>query len=207
MTEAKCLLNNELKDQMQNQGILQEMNRTMLHPIGLELRLNDENNLEIWKTDDPKGFVFDRINKMYQQVFKSMNIEKQQKRQDLLGFGIQVHDLYRSSKLENLGRLAIPPQKVKIKLIVKCLDTFIHIVYQKILLNHKNKDNNFDIDQFDYPILMERILNNINKKDWVDVATYAMMLHQKETLKNGMQNVQRAAIDCEDLNKEKNTND
>lgn len=197
MNEWK-LKDQELIDHLQNKGIQQELNRVMLHPIGLELRLNEENEIEIYKTDDPIGYTYDHINKVHTRVFNEMNVEKQSKRQKLLGFGIQVWDVYRSSKLKDIGKLAIRPSRLKVELIIRSLDFFAQAIHRKIISKHRQKDQNFDPEQFEINALLMGLKRNLEENDWVDVAAFAMMIHQRTTLKTGMLEVQKAAIDYEE---------
>ena len=49
----------KLLNYLEHNGIVQELNRTFLHPLGLELRLNQNSEkVEFWKTDNPKGYLF-----------------------------------------------------------------------------------------------------------------------------------------------------
>lgn len=183
--EGKALLN-----LLKNKGVEQEINRTFLHPLGLELNLNEKNELELWRTNDPKGFVYEKINPMHSKVFGTFASSKSAKRMNKLGFSIQVKDLFRSNKLEEVTNLLIKPERKKVELIIACLSTFSHLLYERIIRNHKIKDQILDPEQFNKEELLNSLMKNIENKDWIDVANLAMMLHQSETLTNEIKAIQ-----------------
>ena len=182
----KKLSDSDLINFLEHNGITQEINRTFLHPLGLELRINsDTDNIEFWQTDDPKGFVLKRVNKMYAQIFRKFAARKNEERTKLLGFGIQVKDLFRSENMNDNG-LLIPPERLKIESIIANLTEFTHSMYVKFIQKHKDKDNNFNPMQFDYNYLTKKLINHFINSDWINVANYSMLLNQEENLKKEM---------------------
>lgn len=43
---------------LKENGLLFEMNRAVLHPLGLTLQIDDDGRVELLRTDDPAGMVF-----------------------------------------------------------------------------------------------------------------------------------------------------
>ena len=180
----------ELLNYLEHNGIVQELNRTFLHPLGLKIKLNqDSKEVEFWKTGDPKGYLMDRINKMQTAIFQKLCSRKHTERQSKIGFGIQVRDLYRQVNVSKITDLLITPERMKAELIITSLSLFSHLVYEKIIRKHKEKDQNFNPEQFNKDTLKQMLKNNLDKEDWVDVAAIAMMLHQKEKLTDGMKEI------------------
>ena len=137
----------------------------------------------MWFTDDPKGFVFEKINEMQTKVYHQLVTSRSTERQRLLGFVIQVMDIFRSKHLDDVAGLLIAPERKKVELILSCFSAFSHLVYERIIRNHKTKDSNLDPNQFDEDELLEALNKNVEEKDWIDVGALAMMLNQKEKLK------------------------
>lgn len=192
----KMLTGNELCGYLEHNGIVHEINRTFLHPLGLDLRVDQTNcQLELWLTEDPEGYLLDKINPMHKQVFQKLSSSKHAKRQATLGFGIQTKDMFRQENIRKTTGLFIAPERLKIELIMMCLSTFAHLIYRSIIENHGKKDSNLNVEQFSKEQLLRLMQVNINQEDWTDVAAYAMMLHQKEILQKGMEEIQEKAIE------------
>jgi len=186
-SSERLLQGEELLNFMDCNGILQEINRTFLHPLGIELRPNyEKNEFEFYTSDDPKGYLLDKISQMKRQAFQKFNLRRQTERNKLLGFGIQTQDLFRSENMTKLAGLVLAPDRVKIEAITACFNIFCHIVYSKIMSKHKKYDSNFDPEQFSKDELLENLRKNLRDEDWVDVAALAMMFNQKDELQKSM---------------------
>lgn len=200
----KQLIGEELLNYLKHNGILQEINRVFLHPLGLELRLNfDTNEMEIWQIDDPKGYLMDRVNTIYNNIFKKLSARKHAKRTELLGFCIQVKDLPNQENVNEISSLVIAPDKLKLETILNVLNTKAYDIYEKILKKHNEKDNNLEPYQFDKEELIILLDKNIKDKDWNDVATIAMMLQGEKELKEKMTYIKTKATEYFKLINEK----
>ena len=79
-------------------GLLQELNRLFLHPLGLALEVIIDNETGvvafggIWQTDDPEGFVFEEINKAKVDYVEKWAAEMAVSRKRALGYVIQHPD-------------------------------------------------------------------------------------------------------------------
>jgi hypothetical protein len=129
---------------------------------------------------------------MYAQVFRKFASRKNEERTKLLGFGIQVKDLFRSENMHENG-LMIPPERLKIEAIISSLTEFTHLMYVRFIQKHKEKDNNFNPNQFDYNSLTKMLINHFINSDWINVANYAMLVHQEESLKREMKVIEEKA--------------
>lgn len=186
-SQEQLLSGVELLNFLDCNGIFQEINRTFLHPLGIELRPNyEKNEVEVYVTDDPKGYLLDKVSEMKRQAFYKFNLRKQTERNKMVGFGIQTQDLFRSKNMTQLAGLVLNPERVKIEAIITCFNIFTHIVYSKILSKHQKYDSNFNPAQFNKEELMESMRKNLADEDWVDVAAIAMMLHNSSKLKDEM---------------------
>lgn len=187
----------KLVSYLEHNGIKQELNRTFLHPLGLELRINkDTNEIEFWKTDDPKGFVLDKVNKIYAQIFRKFASKRNDQRMKLLGFGIQTKDLFRSENIHEDG-LLIPPERLKIEAIISALTEFTHLMYSTFIQKHIKKDNNFSTDQFDSDYLIRKITSSLLDGNFVNVANYAMLKYFSEKLTEEMIKIEVKAKEFE----------
>lgn len=186
-SQERLLQGEELLNFMDCNGIIQEVNRTFLHPLGIELRPNYETNeIEFYTTDDPKGYLLDKVSEMKRQTFYRFNLRKQTERNKMVGFGIQTQDLFRSKNMTQMAGLVLNPERVKIEAIIACLNIFSHVVYSKILSKHKKYDSTFNPYQFEKKELMESMRKNLADEDWVDVAAIAMMLDNSDKLQEEM---------------------
>ena len=189
MTEEEKLNGMKLLNFMEHNGILQELNRTMLHPLGIEARLNTETQqIEFWETKNPEGYLLDRINPIQRQAFQRLSVRKNYDRQKKLGFGIQVQDAYRKETYSKITEPLIPPKRLKLEILLNYLNKFQHMMFERFVQNHKEKDDNFDPDQFDIRKLVTLLssshigmyLPSINENDFinsfVNVANYAMLI-------------------------------
>ena len=190
MKEEK-LIGLKLINYLEHNGIAQEINRTFLNPLGLKLELNtNTNEIEFWQTEDEKGYLINRINKMHQQIFMKLSSRKHRKRQKKVGFGIQTKNLYRKENIEKIEELLISPKRLKAEAIITSAGSPKALIFSKFLNKHKEKDNNFDPEQFKRKPLMTGLVENLHKKDWIDVAAFAMLIHQRKELKKEMKEIQ-----------------
>ena len=195
----KKLKSKELMDHLGSNGILQEINRSFLHPLSMEMRINSKlgEEIEIHTTDNPKGFLLDRINKFQSRIFSRFSIQKHTERNRLLGFAIQTEDLYRTNNMEPELGLLIPPERKKIEAIIKFFHIFCHAVHSRLLKNHAHKDHIFDPIQFDKEHQKKMLLKNIEEEDWLDVAAIASFLHQNTSLIEEMKIITKYKIEFE----------
>ena len=76
-------------------GIIHEINRQLLHPMGLalEISIDDDGNESlggIWDyREDPEGIYFGELDTEKMQRFSEEFERRIEKRKELLGFGIQ----------------------------------------------------------------------------------------------------------------------
>lgn len=191
------LVGDQLINYMTHNGIMQEVNRTFFHPIGLDLRMDEDGNFKVFKTSDKEGYLMDRINQMHTSAYRQLAMKKNSMRTRLLGFGIQVKDVFRKDAMKKIAPMFIKPEKQKLTMLLDCFQIFAHAIYSKILAKHKECDMEMSLQQFDIFKLEERLRNNLENGDWVDVAALAMMIHQNDLIIKGMKEVQVKARDYE----------
>lgn len=183
--DEKELTGRELLDYFSSNGILQEINRTFLHPIGLEMSFDlKEDSIRIYKTDDPKGYVLDRINPFLSKQFRKFSMDKQTERNNLLGFGIQIDNLYRSENLKT-GGLMVAPERKKIESITRYFILFVNEMHKQFIDNHQAKDHILIPQQFDSEYLDTKLQDNINEKNYIDAAnTLCLIKYSKELMED-----------------------
>ena len=85
--------------ELREMGLIHELNRLFLHPMGLALEDVISDNGEeklggIWDyRDDPEGILFTKLDKEKMANIKKFREEKLKKRKETLGFEIQEKDL------------------------------------------------------------------------------------------------------------------
>jgi len=85
-------------------GLLQEINRRLLHPLGLalEVETNDDGTESLGGIrdcrDDPAGIVFDTINHKKIRRVEALQKEKFYPRDKLLGFIVQVRGMKKEQR-------------------------------------------------------------------------------------------------------------
>jgi hypothetical protein len=137
---------NELVDLLENTGIMQELNRTVLNPLGLHLAINSALELELSKTDNPEGVVLHTVDRFRLQIYNKYRYEKHQIRQQKLGYIIQTNDMIRKEKLaENKNLNLSSTQNLKLKTLLTCIDTAAYEVKKRFMENSPNKDEELDI--------------------------------------------------------------
>ena len=85
--------------ELREMGLIHELNRLFLHPMGLAIEVNILDNGEeklggIWDyRDDPEGVLFNKLDKKKIANIKKFREEKLEKRKEILGYDIQEQDL------------------------------------------------------------------------------------------------------------------
>ena len=186
---VKKLDNDMLIDLFSNNGIVQEVNRTFFHPLGIELKINsEEKKLEYYYTEEDKGFLLEVISDFQSKLFSAYRNERHEKRGEALGFLIQINDLYRT---KNIGdSLPIPPSTKKFNKIINCFNSFAHGIYKVFAIHHKEHDENLDPNQFNKESLLTRIEANIRQGEYEDAAALLCLLRNLEILKKYMEELQ-----------------
>ena len=161
----------ELQDLLLNMGILPELNRTFLNPLGLNLILNKELNLEVQKTDNPEGIIAHTIDSFQLKVFNDYRNKKHKERQQMTGFIIQTKDLIRKDKLTKDKDLHLSsPENLKLKKLLSCVDDISYKIKRILMENSAIKDKNgADIDfnkvfrNMEVDFAMDNYLDGITK--------------------------------------------
>ncbi len=82
--------------ELRSLGVLHELNRLFLHPLGLALEVRiDEDGKEslggVWDyREDPEGILFDTIDMDKIMSMQSLAVEQHRRRKEALGFVIQI---------------------------------------------------------------------------------------------------------------------
>lgn len=77
-------------EEMGEIGLVQEVNRQLLHPVGLALMRHSDGTLTVLSDPDPKGWVYDNLDlRERAQAFAARQAEWHQRRQAALGYIVQ----------------------------------------------------------------------------------------------------------------------
>ena len=187
VTELK---GNELLDLLQNTGIIQEVNRTFFHPLGLNFKLKKDLTIVLEQTNEDHGYILDTINKFALRSFMKYAQEKHKSRQQLAGFIIQTRDMLRNEKLEVS---VTPVSTLKLQTLLKELDIFTFEIKKRLMEKSKDYDNNLlNLNEEDINYFMFEDLQRGNK---IDGAARAMMLDRIEPINARMAELRKIKKD------------
>lgn len=187
---AKELKAHELLDLLENSGILQEANRTFFHPLGLNLKLNDDFLLVIETTEDEHGFLLNNINPLALKVFRNFSQEKYKKRQEIAGFIIQTKDMIRQAQLK------VPvttPATLKLDTLLKEVDSFTYEIKKRLM--QKSKDYDTELFDFDPSAISYDMFNDFQKENFVDGAARAMIMNGMKTINTRLKEIRKIEKD------------
>ena len=178
MTEEKSITRiqgNELLDLLENTGVLQEVNRSFFHPLGLNLKLEKDLTIALEETSDKHGFISDTVNTLALKTFMQFAQEKHRKRHEIAGFIIQTKDMLRSNKLE------VPVTSIntlKLQTLLKELDNFTYEIKRRFMEKSKDYDN--DLNDYDEDNLYHLAFEDLQKGNIIDAVARAMIIQRIE---------------------------
>lgn len=195
---AKKMETHELLDLLENNGILQEANRTFFHPLGLNLKLDESFSLVIETTEDEHGFLLNSINPLALKVFRNYSQEKYKKRQEIAGFIIQTQDMIRQAKLKTP---VTTPATLKLDALLKETDNFAYEIKRRLM--QKSKDYDAELFDFDSAALSYDMFNDFQKENFIDGATRAMMMNGIEKINSRLKEIRKIEKDQNKTYKER----
>lgn len=171
----------ELQDLLLNIGILPELNRTFLNPLGLNLILNKKLNLDLQKTDNPEGVIAHTVDTFRLKVFNDYRNEKHRKRQEMAGFVIQTRDLIRKDKLTKDKELYLSsPENLKLKKLLSCVDKAAHKMKRSLMENSTAKDK--DATDIPFSRLHHKMEVDFDVGNYLEGATKAILINFQEEI-------------------------
>jgi hypothetical protein len=176
----------ELQDLLENTGILQEVNRTFFNPIGLNLILNEQLQLELLKTEDDYGVTMHTVDKFKLQVFNEFRNKKHKQRQARLGSIIQTRDLIRADKLEDDINLT-PPEVLKLNMLLRCVDNVAYAAKKRLMENSKDKDK--DAAEIPFKALYRSLEVDVANNNFIDAATKSILMQNELTIKDEIKKI------------------
>jgi len=197
----ELVIKNELSDLLENIGVLQEINRTFLNPLGLNLILNQDFSLALQKTEDPEGVILHTVDSFKLRIFNNFRNEKHKKRQAKTGFVIQTTDLIRKEKLLKNKELKLSsPASLKLNALLICIDEAAYHIKARLMEKSSIFDKElFDIDFSNLYITMRKDASTHNYKD---TAAKAMMLMYKDHINNELEKIKNIEKKQKELFKE-----
>jgi len=172
---------NELLDLLENTGILQEVNRTFFHTLGLNLKLGNDLEIILETTKDEKGFILHTIDDFKRRTFNDYRTEKHMKRQETVAFIIQTRDMIRSNKITKDLKITAP-DTLKLNMLLRCIDEAAYHIKARLM----EKSSTFDKEIFniDFKHMDITTRKDIVDRNYVDVAAKAMILMYKDHINN-----------------------
>ena len=193
----KRVQGNELLDLLENTGILQEVNRTFFHPIGLNLKLEKNFDLVLEQSEKDIGVVLHTVDKFKLKAFAEYRNERHKKRHENTGFIIQTQDMIRSDKLETS---VVNPSTLKLKTILTELDNFTFEIKKEIMAASKEKDGN--LSDLDKEELTYNIQMHLQKGNIIHAAAYSMMAERINEINKRLSEIRKIKSDQKEVYKE-----
>lgn len=193
----KKINKNELLDLLENTGILQEVNRTFFHPIGLNLKLEEDLVLSLETSEDEHGVVLHTVDLFKTKTFGEYRVKKHKKRHEMTGFIIQTRDMIRSDKLE------IPvtsPPTLKLNILLTELDNFAYEIKKRLMQVSPEKDNN--LENLEPEDLSYKIQMDYQQGNFIDAFARAMMLEKIEPINKRLKEIRKIDQDQKEVYKE-----
>jgi hypothetical protein len=176
-TKSYQLQGAELLDVLENKGVRNEINRLILHPLGLEVDYA-EGDLVMMTTNAPQGFLTDRIDNFKRQAFIRYSGERHQKRAEFCGFIIQTKPVYDSAKIT---KPIADPRTSRLGAIISMLEQVFHLCKRRLMENSKEKDENY-WEKLDEAALIAGMYKSIEKGDFISLINFAAMTIGKDDL-------------------------
>lgn len=192
----------ELQDLLLNIGVLQELNRSFLNPLGLNLVLNKDRDLILQKTDDPEGVLIHTIDLFRLKVFNAHRNEKHQERYKKVGYIIQTKDLLRKDELAKKKDLHLTsPENLKLSKLLKCVDTAAYDIKRRLMENSKNKDKGAAAINFDR--LFRTMEIDFELGHYIEGVTKAILIKYQEEIESELEKIKKIKEEQDQAFKEK----
>lgn len=175
----QILIGQELIDHLKNNGIEQEVNRIFFHPLGIRLNINDQGEIEFYKTESPYGYIIEKINTFSRKIFMEFRSQKMEQREKKLGFAIQVKGLFRGKQMDDEALLKEHPNQRRINIIANSLHQFSFGIYNKLLQKQEEDKLKLKKIQLSYETkgqLLQKLQRAIEHEEWLDAGAYLILL-------------------------------
>jgi hypothetical protein len=171
------LENEELKGVLIDKGVLQEVNRSFFHPLGMALTIKyyeetDIAEIFLQTTNDDEGFIFTEIDSDKQRVFREFANDKYDRRQDEVGFIIQTHNIDSYIKKEDKK---FDFKTERLKFILDLLQSFFQSIHFKFLKHSNDFDYSYTFPEID--VLKTELQCSYEDENWESVAAYSFLLN------------------------------
>lgn len=188
----------ELLDTLENNGVRNEINRLILHPLGLELDYGDEGLIMI-STNAPQGIVNERIDNFKRKAFLNFSAKRHQDRLDHVGFIIQTKPVFNADRVN--APIADPRTK-RLGAIISLLEQVFHICKKRLMESSFEKDEEYWQKQ-EEAVLIKGMYKSIEKGDFINLINFAAMLISKDDLDKAIDKI-TTMHNPEEFKKQKN---
>jgi len=186
----KVIKENELLDLLENTGIMQELNRTVLNPLGLHLKINSAYELELSKTENPEGVILHTIDKFRLQVYNKFRFKKHHERHQKLGYIIQTNDMIRKDKLaENKDLNLSTPESLKLRKLLSCIDEAAYQIKKRFMENSPKKDGELDIP---FGEVYKGMEFDISQGNFIDAISKLILIQYQEPIEIELNKIKKS---------------
>jgi len=192
MAKMKSPLKNidkeELIDLLMNKGILQELNRTFLNPLGLNLELDGQLKLQLQKTEGEEEATLHTVDKFKLRVFNDYRNKKHSERQEKLGFVIQTRDLLRKNELSKNKNIKLTsPENLKLSKLLKYVDEAAYMMKYNLMANSDIKDKN--AADIPWKKLLHSMEVDFYSGRYLPAMTKAVLINYKEEIETELEKI------------------
>lgn len=180
----------EVLDLFINTGILQELNRTFLNPLGLDLKLNKEAELKLEKTEDPEGIILHTVDTFQLKIFNDYRNKKHKERLEKVGFIIQTRDLPRKAALTKDKDLSLSsPENLKLKKLLTCVDNVAYKVKHSFMQNSKEKDK--DAAPISFGQVYRKMEIDFELGNFIEGIAKAILIYSQEDIESELEKIKK----------------
>jgi hypothetical protein len=173
-----------------NIGILQELNRTFLNPLGLDLKINKKAELKLEKTEDPEGVILHTVDTFRLKVFNDYRNKKHKERLEKTGFIIQTKDIPRKDALKKDKDLSLSsPENLKLKKLLTCVDNVAYKVKHDLMQHSKEKDK--DAAPISFSQLYRKMEIDFELGNFIEGITKAILLYYQEDIESELEKIKK----------------
>jgi hypothetical protein len=180
----------ELLDLFINIGILQELNRTFLNPLGLNLLLNKKAELKLEKTENPEGVIQHTVDTFRLKVFNEYRNKKHKERLEKTGFIIQTKDVPRKDALAKDKDLSLSsPENLKLKKLLTCVDNVAYKIKHNFMQNSKEKDK--DAASISFSQLYRKMEMDFELGNFIEGIAKAILIYSQEDIESELEKIKK----------------
>lgn len=169
---------------------MQELNRTFLNPLGLNLLLNKKAELKLEKTENPEGVIQHTVDTFRLKVFNEYRNKKHKERLEKTGFIIQTKDVPRKDALAKDKDLSLSsPENLKLKKLLTCVDNVAYKIKHNFMQNSKEKDK--DAASISFSQLYRKMEMDFELGNFIEGIAKAILIYSQEDIESELEKIKK----------------